>query len=96
MLLKVSATDRPSCDQILKASLVKKYLSCVPSDKVEDDSNYNTEESNIDLLGTIKVPKNLQKLRAMMPKSNYAASTAGSKRYAVDRELLGSKDGQSE
>ena len=67
MLLKVNSSERPSCGQILKCSIVKKRLEffqaqCGFEGDVMDEG---------ELLKTIRIPKNILFLSEKLPGANY-------------------------
>jgi NIMA (never in mitosis gene a)-related kinase len=68
MLLKVNSSDRPSCGQILKSSIVKKRLEFFQAqcgfegDEIMDEG---------ELLKTIRIPKNILFLSEKLPGANY-------------------------
>jgi len=59
-LLKVKPSERPSCEQILHMPAVEEHLT------VEDEN-----DMNIELLNTIKIPRNMRLLQGKLPKANY-------------------------
>lgn len=64
LCLTTSPTQRPSTDQLLNNPLViknSKEINVAPSH----------ESANLELLSTIKVPKNMRALQQQLPKSNY-------------------------
>ena len=73
LLLKVSPTDRPSCAQILKTTIIKNKLN-----GNEDDVVVPIE----DLLGTIKVPYNMQLVK--LPKPNYEKENKKPSKHKTD------------
>jgi NIMA (never in mitosis gene a)-related kinase len=72
-LLQVESNIRPTCDQILAMDIVKKRMNLLknlPTDEIPMDESF----SNLNLLGTIKLPKNLANLAKDLPKANYISS----------------------
>jgi len=67
-LLQTDPTNRPNCEQILKMSVVQKRL------KANDD---HLETKN-QLLGSIKLSKNLKQISSNLPDPTYAKTEAGS------------------
>ena len=64
-LLQVSATQRPSCEDILEMASIKKMGERLFPDFYEEDPQNNN------LLSTIRVPKNLLYLTDRLPKPSY-------------------------
>ena len=54
---------RPSCDSILGMAIVRKKI-----DKLFPDNDFDNLEPQINLLSTIRVPKNLLYLTDRLPK----------------------------
>ena len=65
-MIQVAPQMRPSCDQILKMQIVKKKMA-----ELFPDTDFEQEESQFNLLQTIRVPKNLLYLTDRLPKPNY-------------------------
>lgn len=63
-LLQVNPAKRPSCDQILSSKLIQTYFS----NQLETLNDYCHDGT---LLKTIYVPKNLNQLSDLLPKSKY-------------------------
>ena len=59
---------RPSCDSILNMAIVRKKI-----DKLFPDNDFDNLEPQLNLLSTIRVPKNLLYLTDRLPKPNYAS-----------------------
>lgn len=70
-LLQVDPLKRPSCEQILTSKLVCTYFNNVNSTLAEPFNGYELDNS---LLKTIQVPKNLNQLADLLPKSKYEDS----------------------
>ncbi|EGR32229.1 protein kinase domain protein [Ichthyophthirius multifiliis] len=68
-LLQVQSNLRPSCDEILQNQIVMKHM-----DQNQIAPEY--EEGPNNLLNTIRIPKNIQKLIERLPKSNYCAHSS--------------------
>lgn len=76
-LLQVESSTRPTCDQILAMEIVKKripQLKNLPLENLETEESYD----HLNLLGTIKLPKNLANLAKDLPKSNYVSNRGDS------------------
>eukprot|EP00826_Nyctotherus_ovalis_P040945 TRINITY_DN4075_c0_g2_i8.p1 TRINITY_DN4075_c0_g2~~TRINITY_DN4075_c0_g2_i8.p1 ORF type:complete len:337 (-),score=35.43 TRINITY_DN4075_c0_g2_i8:5-1015(-) len=69
-LLQVNPKLRPSCDDILKMSVVKKKTQELQLDEGVQSRSLTGNE----LLGTIQIPKNLRVLREKLPKPHYYSS----------------------
>lgn len=79
-LLQVESAMRPTCDQILALDIVKKrmpLLKNLPINENGEDSPLDEGYDNINLLGTIKLPKNLANLTKDLPKANYISNSRG-------------------
>jgi NIMA (never in mitosis gene a)-related kinase len=83
-LLQVDPKNRPSTKQIIHMPVFIAKYNEIREEKAKDfdhDEIYNFEE-DMNLLGTIKVPRNLKLLSERLPKSNYgnkkSESTASS------------------
>jgi hypothetical protein len=77
-LLTVDPKNRPNCKQIIHMPVfIAKY-----NDIREEKANLFEEEPSLNdnLLGTIKVPKNLRLLSERLPKSNYGIKTKKEKK----------------
>jgi len=59
---------RPSCDSILNMSVTKKKI-----ERLFPDNDFDNLEPQLNLLSTIRVPKNLLYLTDRLPKPNYAS-----------------------
>ena len=69
-LLQVDPKNRPNCKQIMHMPVfIAKYNEIREEKAKEFEDDPSTTEMN--LLGTIKVPKNLRLLSERLPKSNY-------------------------
>jgi hypothetical protein len=64
MMLRVASSARPDCDKLL--NIIKKYRN---NAKSFQNTQLNTDCTN--LLGTIKVPKNLLNFDNKLPQANY-------------------------
>ena len=73
LLLQVNSENRPSCDRILKNSIVKKRIEYFNS--FNDSIDENNDQF---LLRTIKIPKNLLFLSDKLPKPNYVKNIGNS------------------
>ena len=70
-LLQVNPKKRPSCDEIVKMPIILEKIKELGLDN--DQSQLSTVPNN-ELLGTIKIPKNLRILRDKLPKPHYYKS----------------------
>ena len=69
LLFNVNPKERPSCDELLKNSIIKNKIEFFEeNNKFNDDINNNEEN---ELLKTIKISKNLLFLSGRLPKANY-------------------------
>lgn len=66
LCLQVSPTARPTCNQLLNHPLV------IKNSEESNSIGVNPDFSNLELLSTIKVPRNMRGLGQQLPKSNYA------------------------
>lgn len=71
-LLQVQAQLRPTCEQILEMPFVRKMGEKIFLDSFYDDME---PEPNMELLSTIRVPKNLLYLTDRLPKPHYDSET---------------------
>ena len=69
LLLKVEPKERPTCDELLKNSVIKNKIEFFEENKKYNDDISNNEEQ--ELLKTIKISKNLLFLSGRLPKANY-------------------------
>jgi hypothetical protein len=67
-MLTVAPSSRPTFEEILRMRDVSGHINDLPV-AVEDE----VEDNQLDLLKTIKLPKNLQQLTSSLPKSNYGS-----------------------
>mmetsp|Transcript_52010 Transcript_52010/g.59393 ORF Transcript_52010/g.59393 Transcript_52010/m.59393 type:complete len:614 (-) Transcript_52010:509-2350(-) len=67
-MLQVNPTLRPSCDQILQLPSVQKRLTKV---SITENNPSSNDSGAINLLNTIKIPKNLNILANRLPKPQY-------------------------
>ena len=71
LLIQVNSNKRPTCNDILNNTLVKKRIEYFNSMK-ENDGNFDeNEKEEQSLLKTILIPKNLLYLSNQLPKPNY-------------------------
>lgn len=67
LMLKKDPNDRPSCEILLNNAIIKKRINCIdiflPS-KVEP-------KGQVDMIKTIKIPRNLKDLNKALPKKKY-------------------------
>ncbi len=68
---------RPTCDQILAMDIVKKRISQIKTLNLDEIESEETFE-HLNLLNTIKLPKNLANLTKDLPKSNYISNRGDS------------------
>ena len=86
LLLKVKASDRPSCSQILKHPIVKKridFFQATAGMENEDLDNMDDAE----LLKTIRIPKNILGLSNNLPESNYNEENKDKKAFFPKKNL---------
>ena len=62
-LLQTNPKNRPNCDKFLSHPLILRRLKYDVTNKIE--------EKIIDLMGTIKFPKNLSEINKILPKKTY-------------------------
>ena len=89
MLLQVNSKMRPSCDKILKMEIV-----CKKVEKLGLDDNQCKTLVGDQLLGTIRIPKNLGVLREKLPKPHYYSNISNhsdSELPSLTRERCGLK-----
>ena len=66
-MIQVIPKMRPDCDKILELPLVQKKIEQL----FPEDFFYETDQCKMNLLSTIRVPKNLLYLTDRLPKPNY-------------------------
>jgi len=69
MCLQVSPSMRPTCDQLLKHPIIIKHGKGILPEELDE-----LTESH-ELLGTIKLPKNIRAIGQALPKPNYTPET---------------------
>ena len=85
-LFNVNPKERPSCDELLKNSIIKNKIEFFEeNNKFNDDIN-NNEES--ELLKTIKISKNLLFLSGRLPKANYNNENEANNIKTLDNNKL--------
>ena len=86
LLFNVNPKERPSCDELLKNSIIKNKIEFFEeNNKFNDDIN-NNEES--ELLKTIKISKNLLFLSGRLPKANYNNENEANNIKTLDNNKL--------
>ena len=86
LLFNVNPKERPSCDELLKYSIIKNKIEFFEeNNKFNDDIN-NNEES--ELLKTIKISKNLLFLSGRLPKANYNNENEANNIKTLDNNKL--------
>ena len=86
LLFNVNPKERPSCDELLKNSIIKNKIEFFEeNNKFNDDIN-NIEES--ELLKTIKISKNLLFLSGRLPKANYNNENEANNIKTLDNNKL--------
>jgi NIMA (never in mitosis gene a)-related kinase len=60
-ILQVNPNNRPNCDQVLNNPLVVKRL----------DFGKNAGKAQVNLIGTIKMPRNMNEINKIIPKGQY-------------------------
>lgn len=68
-MVQVAPQMRPSCDSILNMSIIRKKIEKLFPEQAFDDA----ETQQMNLLSTIRVPKNLLYLTDRLPKPNYGS-----------------------
>lgn len=72
-LLQVGSAARPTCDAILKMDIIKKRMGAIQkNEKIDTYVADFEEDDDMNLLNTIKVPRNLTQLTNRLPRSKYA------------------------
>jgi NIMA (never in mitosis gene a)-related kinase len=61
LLLQVNPSNRPNCDQILNNSMIIKRM----------DYGKNSGKAQYNLIGTIKMPRNLSEINQKLPKGQF-------------------------
>ena len=69
LLLQISPKNRPSCEELLKNPIITKHGTTY--NLLETTEEIDEVLAKGGLLGTIKVPANLNILREKLPKPNY-------------------------
>ena len=86
LLFNENPKERPSCDELLKNSIIKNKIEFFEeNNKFKDDIN-NNEES--ELLKTIKISKNLLFLSGRLPKANYNNENEANNIKTLDNNKL--------
>ena len=86
LLFNENPKERPSCDELLKNSIIKNKIEFFEeNNKFNDDIN-NNEES--ELLKTIKISKNLLFLSGRLPKANYNNENEANNIKTLDNNKL--------
>ena len=62
--LQKSPTSRPSCNQLLNSPLILRHMQ-------ENCLTLSPEAGSLELLGTIRIPKNMRALSNQLPKADY-------------------------
>lgn len=60
-ILQVNPNNRPNCDQVLNNSLVVKRM----------DLGKEFGKAQVNLIGTIKMPRNMNEINKIIPKSQF-------------------------
>ena len=86
LLFNVNPKERPSCDELLKNSIIKNRIEFFEeNNKFNDDINNNEER---ELLKTIKISKNLLFLSGRLPKANYNNENEANNIKTLDNNKL--------
>ena len=86
LLFNVNPKERPSCDELLKNSIIKNKIEFFEeNNKFNDDINNNEER---ELLKTIKISKNLLFLSGRLPKANYNNENEANNIKTLDNNKL--------
>ena len=90
ILLQVSPEKRPSCEQILKSSIIRERI-----DYFKEIEGINNDESGDEnnLLKTIRIPKNLLFLSDKLPKPNYKKVNVNNKSAVNSKNISNSNFG---
>ena len=87
LLLKVKASDRPSCSQILKHPIVKKRIDFFQATAgLENEDLDNMDDA--ELLKTIRIPKNILGLSNNLPESNYDGENKDKINFFINKKNL--------
>ena len=87
LLLKVNASDRPSCSQILKHPIVKKRIDFFQATAgLENEDLDNMDDA--ELLKTIRIPKNILGLSNNLPESNYDGENKDKINFFINKKNL--------
>ncbi|CDW81246.1 protein kinase domain containing protein [Stylonychia lemnae] len=75
LMLQVDPLNRPTCKQIISIPAFKnkcrKFFDKEDSNFIQEDNEDDNQDSLNQMLGTIRIPKNLRLLSERLPKSNY-------------------------
>ena len=86
LLFNVNPKERPSCDELLKNSIIKNKIEFFEENNKFNDNINNNEES--ELLKTIKISKNLLFLSGRLPKANYNNENEANNIKTLDNNKL--------
>ena len=86
LLFNVNPKERPSCDELLKNSIIKNKIEFFEENNKFNDNINNDEES--ELLKTIKISKNLLFLSGRLPKANYNNENEANNIKTLDNNKL--------
>ena len=87
-LLQVESAIRPTCDQIMAMEQVKKRLGTTKNLPMDNTGDLYEQ---MNLLNTIKLPKNLANITKDLPKSNYISKRIDSASIGPPPSSVGSK-----
>jgi NIMA (never in mitosis gene a)-related kinase 1/4/5 len=96
-LLQVEPGLRPTCDQILAMDVIKKRMPLMKNLPADPEITVEEAYANLNLLNTIKLPKNLANLTKDLPKSNYISNRGDSAALSIppgSKKLVQSHPGQ--
>jgi hypothetical protein len=65
MMLQTNPSRRPNCDDLLKNDIILRRMN--PTKEILENNSYRIEQP-LQLLGTIKLPKNLNEINQKLPK----------------------------
>lgn len=90
-LLQVDPEKRPSTKQIIHMPVFVAKYNEIREERVRDyhEAEHQIAEGYDDLLGTIKVPRNLKLLSERLPKSNFGQKRSRSTGKTQDTSLEG-------
>ena len=95
MMLVVDAKKRASAEQLLNCNIIKKWIRIIRYDNYnsqlgEEIGNNNSKNVKVNLIQTIKMPKNLGEINRYLPKKRYNPSEEMRKndKYEIMKETM--------